>query len=115
MFIPPALLESFVDYVKIIIDTTSAAREMIDELDELIETGFGGREINLIEKLIFRLEELESKTDEQRTLLHSKLHSIEDQFHPVDVVFLCAIIKRIGNLADCAQKTGDQIQIIVTR
>ena len=88
---------------------------MIDELDELIETGFGGRSIDVVEKLIFRLDQLEHETDVQQILIRAQLHPLEEKLSPVDVIFLYKIIEQIGNLADCAQKTGDQIQVIVAR
>lgn len=113
--VPPAIAESLIEFIKTSIDTTLAAKSVIDELDELIETGFGGREIDLVEGLIARLEQLEHETDEQQILIRAQLHPLENQLSPVDVIFLYKIIEQIGNLADCAQTTGDQIQIIVAR
>jgi uncharacterized protein len=115
MSVPPALAESLIEFIKTAVDTTLAAKSVIDELDELIETGFGGREIDLVEGLISRLDKLEHETDEQQILIRAQLHPLEEQLSPVDVVFLYKIIEQIGNLADCAQTTGDQIQIIVAR
>ena len=115
MSIPAAIADALLEFVKTSIKTTFAAKFVIDELDELIETGFGGRSIDLVEKLIFRLEQLEHETDEQQILIRAQLHPLEEQLSPVDVVFLYKIIEQIGNLADCAQTTGDQIQVIVAR
>ena len=69
----------------------------------------------MVEGLISRLEQLEHETDEQQILIRAQLRPLEDQLSPVDVVFLYKIFEQIGNLADCAQTTGDQIQIIVAR
>lgn len=113
--VPPVIADSLIEFIKTSIKTTSAAKSVIDELDELIETGFGGRSIEIVEKLIFRLEQLEHETDEQQILIRAQLHPLEEELSPVDAVFLYKIIEQIGNLADCAQKTGDQIQVIVAR
>jgi uncharacterized protein len=115
MSVPSAIADSLVEFIKTSIKTTSAAKSVIDELDELIETGFGGRSIDVVEKLIFRLEQLEHETDEQQILIRAQLHPLEEKLSPVDVVFLYKIIEQIGNLADCAQTAGDQIQVIVAR
>ena len=115
MSIPPAIAEALIEFIKTSIKTTSAAKSVINELDELIETGFGGRSIEVVEKLIFRLEQLEHQTDEQQILIRAQLHPLEEKLSPVDVIFLYKIIEQIGNLADYAQKTGDQIQVIVAR
>ena len=115
MTIPPAIVDSLIEFVKTSIKTTSAAKSVIDELDELIETGFGGRSIDVVEKLIFRLDQLEHETDEQQILIRAQLYPLEEEISPVEVIFLYKIIEQIGNLADCAQTTGDQIQVIVAR
>jgi len=113
--VPLAIADSLIEFIKTSIKATSAAKAVIDELDELIETGFGGRSIEIVEKLIFRLEQLEHETDEQQILIRAQLHPLEEELSAVDVVFLYKIIEQIGNLADCAQKTGEQIQVIVAR
>jgi hypothetical protein len=115
MSVPPAITDALIQFIKTAINTTLAAKSVIDELDELVETGFGGREIDLVEGLITRLEQLESETDEQQIKIRASLRHLESQLSPVDVIFLYKIIEQIGNLADCAQTTGDQIQIIVAR
>jgi predicted phosphate transport protein (TIGR00153 family) len=113
--VPPDIADALTQFITTSIDATLAAKSVINELDELIETGFGGREVDLVEGLISRLEQLEHETDEQQILIRAQLHPLEDQYSAVDVVFLYKIIEQIGNLADCAQTTGDQIQIIVAR
>jgi uncharacterized protein len=115
MSVPPAISNALLLYIQTAINTTLAAKSVIDELDELVETGFGGREIDLVEELITRLEQLEHETDEQQIKIRASLRPQEETLSPVDVVFLYRIIEQIGNLADCAQTAGDQIQVIVAR
>ena len=52
MTIPPILADVMRDYVQGAIDTSAQAQKAINELDELIETGFSGREIQIVEELI---------------------------------------------------------------
>jgi len=113
MKIPAYLQELLHAYVDASIKTVEEANNIVHELDELIETGFGGREVEWIEKLITRLDELESESDKQQIKIRSNLHAIESEMSPVDVMFLYKIFELIGNLADCAQKVGDQIHDIV--
>jgi uncharacterized protein len=115
MLLPIEVSSQIHSFVKTAVATALAAKIVIDELDELIETGFGGREIDLVEGLISSLDDLEHETDEQQIHIRSLLHSLEAQLSPVDVIFLYTIIERIGNLADAAQTAGDQIQVIVAR
>jgi predicted phosphate transport protein (TIGR00153 family) len=115
MQVPAAISSELTVFVKTAINTTLAAGKVINELDELIETGFGGREIELIEGLISTLDDLEHETDEQQIHIRSLLHPLESELPSVDVIFLYTIIERIGNLADAAQTAGDQIHVIVAR
>jgi uncharacterized protein len=115
MLLPIEVSPQIHSFVKTAVATALAAKIVIDELDELIETGFGGREIDLVEGLISSLDDLEHETDEQQIHIRSLLHSLEAQLSPVDVIFLYTIIERIGNLADAAQTAGDQIHVIVAR
>jgi predicted phosphate transport protein (TIGR00153 family) len=115
MTIPNELSESFRLFIESAIAATMATKDLINEIDELIETGFGGRQIDLIEKIIDRLEELESKNDEQQIQVRVQLHPLEDQLSPVETMFLYKIIDLIGNLADRAETIGDQIQVIIAK
>lgn len=115
MQIPHEIQELLNAYVDSAIKTVSEANTIVHELDELIETGFGGREVEWIEKLIIILYELETESDKQQIKIRAVLHDIETQLPPVDVMFHYKIFELIGNLADCAQKVGDQIQVILAR
>ncbi len=115
MVVPADISQQLDQFVKTAVDTALAAKKVVDELDELIETGFGGREIDLVEGLISSLDDLEHETDEQQIQIRSLLHPLETRLPPVDVIFLYTIIERIGNLADAAQTAGDQIHVIVAR
>ncbi len=112
---PEQLQEPLRTYISASIKTVEEANTVVHELDELIETGFGGREVEWIEKLIVRLEELETESDRLQVLIRSSLHDIEKELSPIDVMFFYKIFELIGNLADAAQKVGDQIHVIVAR
>ena len=49
MSIPATLADAMLSYVQGAIDTSAQAQKAINELDELVETGFSGREIKLVE------------------------------------------------------------------
>lgn len=115
MQVPAEISSQLTVFVKTAVDSALAARKVINELDELIETGFGGREVELVEGLISSLDDLEHETDEQQIQIRRLLHPLEARLPPVDVIFLYTIIERIGNLADAAQTAGDQIHVIVAR
>ncbi|GAA5131224.1 TIGR00153 family protein [Alloalcanivorax gelatiniphagus] len=115
MTIPPALAGAMGDYLQGAIDTSAQAQKAINELDELVETGFSGREIRLVEDLIEELDRLERANDEQQIVIRAHLFKLESELPPVDVIFLYKIIDWIGDLADRAQKVGGRLQLLLAR
>ncbi|MZR62641.1 TIGR00153 family protein [Alcanivorax sp. DP30] len=115
MSIPAPIADAMRSYVQGAIDTSAQAQKAINELDELIETGFSGREIRLVEELIEELDRLERANDEQQIVIRSTLFKLESDLSPVDVIFLYKIIEWVGDLADRAQKVGGRLQMLVAR
>ena len=115
MAIPEPLQEQIKEFVAASIAVAQQALKAINELDELLETGFGGREIDFIEKLIERLDELEDTTDGLERELRHKLFALEQQLPAVDVMFLYQTIDGIGELADRAERVGGRLQLLLAR
>ena len=113
--VPKKIASDMQAYVKSAVAVAHEAKAVIDELDELIGSGFGAREIDRINKSITKLEKTESKNDQRQIALRAKLHKIEADLPPVDVMFLYKTIEAVGNLADRAESAGEQIQIIIAR
>ena len=115
LVIPETLQASFVTYVARNIDAAEKAADAINELDDLLETGFRGREVELVEKMINQLDEIEDDTDGMQIKLRSDLLAIENDLNPVDVMFLYQIIEWIGDLADLAERVGARLEILLAR
>lgn len=115
MVIPEKIQGSFNDYLARCLDATDKAADAINELDDLLETGFRGREVELVEKMIHQLDEIENDTDTMQVKLRSDLLAIEDTLKPVDVMFLYQIIEWVGDLADLAERVGARLEILLAR
>ncbi|MGY8905979.1 TIGR00153 family protein [Candidatus Njordibacter sp. Uisw_056] len=113
--VPKKIATDMTAYVKSAVAVAVEAKVVIDELDELIGSGFGGREIDRINRCITKLEKAEDKNDKRQITLRAKLHEIEADLPPVDAMFMYKTIETIGNLADRAQSAGEQIQVIIAR
>ena len=84
-------------------------------MDELLELGFKGRVLEVVEKLIEELNRLEHENDELQIQVRSELFQIEDSLSPVNVIFLYKVIEWIGALADAAQSAGGKLQLLIAR
>lgn len=113
--VPKKIAADMTAYVKSAVAVAVEAKVVIDELDELIGSGFGGREIDRINRCITKLEKAEDKNDKRQITLRAKLHEIEADLPPIDAMFMYKTIEAIGNLADRAQSAGEQIQVIIAR
>jgi len=115
MEIPAVLQEQMKQLVTAALATSEQALTALNELDELISTGFSGHEVNTVEKMINTLDDLEHQTDEIERELRHALFQVEKELHPVDVMFLYNIINWIGDLADRAQQVGSRLQLLLAR
>ncbi|KAE9528000.1 TIGR00153 family protein [Testudinibacter aquarius] len=113
--IPQPMQQAFLEYLNRSLDAAHQATRVIQEMDELLETGFKGRELNFVNKMINELDAIEDDTDHQQILLRRQLLEIEDQYKPVDVIFLYKILEWIGVLADQAQRVGSRIELMLAR
>ncbi|TDQ57034.1 hypothetical protein EDC45_1704 [Mesocricetibacter intestinalis] len=115
LHIPEQLQSEFSSYLQQSLDATNQAHRVIDEMDELLETAFRGRELTLVNNLIEKLDDLEDETEQTQLDLRRKLFTLESHFSPIDIMFLHKIIEWIDELAEQAQRVGSRIEIMLAR
>lgn len=111
--IPELLQGEFMAYVQRSLDAAKQAYTVINQLDELLETGFKGRELDLVEEMIDKLDSIEDDTDAMQVSLRRELLSIEDQLNPVDVMFLYNILGWVGEIADISERVGARLEVML--
>ncbi|CAH0532485.1 hypothetical protein VST7929_00315 [Vibrio stylophorae] len=113
--VPEALTENFEAYLIRCIDAAAQARLVINELDELLETGFKGREVTLVAEMINQLDLIEDDTDSMQIGLRQQLMAVEQDYNPVDVMFLYKILEWVGAIADQALRVGSRLELMLSR
>lgn len=103
------------DFIARSIDASAQAQKAINELDELVETGFRGNEVQLVVAMIQKLDEIESDTDKIQVKIRTALFAIEADLNPVEVMFLYRIIDWIGDLGDLSQRVGSRLELMLAR
>lgn len=109
MTLPTVIRSDFMSLVKRSTIAVEQADAGIHELDELLETGFRGNEVNLVENMIQELGGIEEETDTIQITVRQRLRAIEDSLNPVDVIFLYKIIELTGEIADHAEQVGNSL------
>jgi len=115
MEIPESLVELMRENYQNALNTSAQAVIAINELDELLETGFRGKEAEFVESLVAELERLENKSDLSQAHLRKRLFKIEDTLPPIHTMFLYRIIDLTEEIADISYKLGGSLLLLVAR
>ncbi len=115
MVLPKVVANDYLAFVGCCVDAVVQARRAINELDELVETGFRGNEVTLVESIITELDEIEGESDRMQREIRARLFKIETELPAVEVVFLYKIIEWTGDLGDLAQRVGSRLQLMLAR
>ncbi len=115
MGFPGELGKAMLSFVESSVSAASIAMETLDELNQLFETGFSGREIDLIADLLSKLNAAEHEADEMQQKVQSVLYKMESEINPVDVIFLYRVIDWVGDIADNAQAVGNRMLNLIAK
>ena len=115
MTLPEIIHEDYIRFVTRCVAACKQARKAINELDELVETGFSGQEIQIVTDMITKLDSIEGDTDNLQAAIRLKLFQIENDLPPIEVMFLYKIIEGTGEVADRSQGVGSRLQLMLAR
>jgi predicted phosphate transport protein (TIGR00153 family) len=112
MIVPPELAEGLLELAKRTVAACEQAQRIIDELDELLELGFAGREVARVEEMITALSRIESETDELAERCQRKLFTLESELG-VGTVFWYDMIHWVARMADFAERVGNRLRLLI--
>lgn len=115
MSVPDFLHEPLLALTARCVDTVDLSAEVIEGLDELLEIGFRGREVDRVDEMLVKLNAVEDETDEMGIALARALFEHEDELEPVSVMMWYKIIEWVGDLADYAEKVGDHLRLLIAK
>lgn len=115
MQLPAEMNEPFLVFTNRCVDSVKQALATINELDELVETGFRGLEVVRVEEMLSELGAIESETDTMQDDLRQTLFRLENNLSPVDVIFTYRLIDWVGNVADNAERVGSRLSLMLAR
>lgn len=115
MQFPATLQKPISDYMQTSIASVHQARKVLEELDELLDSGFGRNVSEMIEDMVVELGKLEKRADEEQIGIRHRLLELESELPPLEVMFLYRVIDWIGTVADRAERVGSRLQILMAR
>jgi predicted phosphate transport protein (TIGR00153 family) len=111
MVVPKELASAFLELVRRVVSACEQAERVINELDELVETGFRGREVARVDEMIEELSRMETHTDELEERVQRLLFGIEDQLG-ISAMFWYRLIDYVGDMADYAERVGNRLRLL---
>lgn len=113
--VPESFTPLLQEYVQRVVDAVEQCQSVINELDELLEIGFRGRQVEHVEDMINELGRIETETDEQGMQLMARLFEIDEQLSTGAFFFWHQMIENVGDIADFAEDVGDRLRLLVAR
>ena len=112
MTLPEPLREPLLELVRRVLAACGQAERIINELDELVETGFAGREVGRVEEMIGELNRIESDTDALARRAIRQIFAMETELG-VGTVFWYQMVGWIADLADYAERVGNRLRLLI--
>lgn len=113
MALPAVMGKPYLTFLSCCLAAGSQAQKAINELDELLEVGFRGREVDLVEKMIIELDTIEQSSDEMQVQVRQVLFKIESSLPVIDAIFLYKMIDWTGDIADISHRVGGYLQLLL--
>ena len=112
MHLPDALKEPVLSLAHRVLAACEQGQRIVDELDELVETGFSEGEVARVDEMITELGRLESETDGELDRAARALFAMEEELG-VATVFWHQIILWTANLADLSERVGNRLRLLI--
>jgi predicted phosphate transport protein (TIGR00153 family) len=97
------------------LDACNQLARIMEELDELLETGFKGRESEMVVNMIDDLNKTETDTDQKAMDLLRELFAHEQEIDPVSLMIWHRLIRWVGDLANYSEKVGNRLRLLLAR
>jgi predicted phosphate transport protein (TIGR00153 family) len=115
MRVPEAIRDLLDDLLHGTQEICSEAKLMIEELDELVQVGFGGREHDKVIEMIAGVRTSEHNLDQTLHTIKRALFSVEETLPAVSVMFWYQIIDLLGNMSNQAENMSDRLLLFLSK
>jgi len=115
MVVPENIRELLDELLEGTMEIAAAAREMIGQLDELLEVGFSGREIEKVSLMIAGVRRSEHNIDVIIHRTRKALFAVEKELDPVSAMFWYNIIDLIELISDQSENLADRLLLFLSK
>ena len=115
MKLPQAVYEPMLELARRCVDACNQLAKIMEELDELVETGFRGSEADKVMYMIDELNKIETDTDVRAIAVMRQLFEHENEIGAVSTIMWDRVIHWIGDLANYAERAGNRHRLLIAR
>lgn len=105
----PSLAEFYLQNV----DTFISTQHIIREVDQLIESSFGGIEAEKVKTMVEQTARKEQNSQNLARALRQKICSSKEEWSPPEFYVWMQLIDQIGNLSKLSEKLANRIRMIL--
>jgi len=113
--VTPQLRECLMDLVDRAIGVVDMASKVIDELDVLVETSFGGAEAQRVISMIDEVCDMEHHADEAQRKVTKGLLNHEEVYTPGELWLWLKIVAKTGDIANYAERMCNRIRLFLSK
>ena len=97
------------------VDACNQLAKIMEEMDELVETGFRGPEADKVMHMIDDLNKIETDTDQKAVDFMRLLFKHEEEIGAVGTILWIRMTHWIGDLANYAERVGNRHRLLLAR
>jgi len=113
--IPKELQELFIEHAELVIKTTCAMVDAVENVKDLIETSFVKREREQTKEFIYKVHRLEWEADRKKNEMTRVIYMLEKKLDPMDVYHLLKIADWVDDIADHAENVVDWLRAMMAK
>ncbi len=115
MQVPKDLHEPLKKYTQRCVDACNHMGKIMEQMDELLETGFRGPESEKVMLMIDELNKIETDTDQKAVDFMRLLFKHEEEIGAVGTILWIRLTHWIGDLANYAERVGNRHRLLPAR
>lgn len=111
---PTGFEEKFRGFLAKNLEAFEAAHQIVQQMDELLETSFGGAEAEKVVQMVHRVAQLEHEADRQQHQLLKDLFACEDQLTHGEFYLWTRILRQVSELSNLSERLANRIRTTLT-
>jgi len=113
--IPKELQPLFIEHCKLVVKTVEAMELAVENIRDLVETGFVKRERDQTKQYIHKVHDWENIADQKRYELAKGIYRLEKKLEPMDEYHLLKIMDWVDDIADNAENVADWLRSMIAK